>query len=106
MTESKWAYLKKSDCLHKFAFFPEEVDNDQSVLSFIVDSSIDIKTMGAKSTISVQSINGPIEMKIFKGIFSKLYIPQCPKEIKNFITFIEENWETLISNKEKNILKL
>ena len=98
--DSQWSYLKKSNDLHKFAFFPTDSDNEQSVLTFIIDLSINTKLIGAKSIISVQSIHGTVEMKLFKHLFSKLYIPQSKREINNFVYFLQSNWKSFLKDEQ------
>ena len=105
IADSEWGHTRKSESLHRFAFFPSDSENDQSVISFILDTSIDIKQIGQKSNISVQSINGPIEMKTFKAFFIKRYIPQCRREIIDFMEYIEDNWEEIIEFEKILLIK-
>ena len=92
--------------MHKFAFFPTDSENEQSVVSFNLDISIDINALGAKPNISVHSVEGVVDMKNFKNIFSKLYIAKTPREIQNFISFIESNWRNLSSSYESSLEKI
>ena len=58
LEDSNWGHVRKSDSLHKFAFFPHESENEQSVMSFTLDMSVDINGFGSKSMVTVHSLEG------------------------------------------------
>ena len=91
----KWVKVDFGKNVIKFAYFPLESPNGQSVASISINTSIDISKPGIKSNLEFFTVDGKLNPKILAKFFKRPYVFKQKEEVVNVFEFFEKNWDKL-----------